>query len=153
MSSAPPLAHLRLEAEARVALPAELQAMGWRCLAVFCPYDPRVIAACGVTRQKLVYFYDFVQCAMLRSVALNEWPTALAACAAAPLVAVAGSSGGMRLVAHPIEGDDADGSGTSFAPADLLLHANNVRSLGFVGDDRLFSASEDEVAQWFVPLF
>ena len=151
-SSAPPLAHLRLEAEELVKLPKAWQSSGWRCLAVFCPYNPQMIAACGVTHQRLVYFYDFVQQTMLHTVALSEWPTALAACPSAPLVAVAGASGGVRLAAHPVAGQEPTHN-NDFAPADMMLHCNAVRSLHFVGDDRLYSASEDEVAQWHFPLF
>ena len=42
------LATLELEGEQLVSLPAEMQALGWRCLAVFCPYHPSLVAACGV---------------------------------------------------------------------------------------------------------
>ena len=33
------------------------------------------------------------------------------------------------------------------------MHASSVRSLHFVGDSLLYTASEDEVAQWNLPLF
>jgi hypothetical protein len=33
------------------------------------------------------------------------------------------------------------------------MHASSVRSLHFVGDSQLYTASEDEVAQWNLPLF
>ena len=86
---------------------------------------------------------------MVRTVTLSEWPTALAACAAAPLIAVAGASGGVRLSAHPM----ADADNKAFAPADMMMHAQNVVSIHFVGNDKLYTASEDEVAQWHLPLF
>lgn len=34
-----------------------------------------------------------------------------------------------------------------------VMHASSVRSLHFVGDSLLYTASEDEVAQWNLPLF
>ena len=34
-----------------------------------------------------------------------------------------------------------------------VMHACSVRSLHFVGDSLLYTASEDEVAQWNLPLF
>ena len=52
---------------------------------------------------------------MVRTVTLSEWPTALAACAAAPIVAVGGASGGVRLAAHPFDASD----NALFAPADM----------------------------------
>ena len=51
----PPLAQLQLERfDALISLPTEMQPLGWRCLAVFCPYHPQLIAACGVTQRKQV---------------------------------------------------------------------------------------------------
>jgi len=126
-----------------------MQPLGWRCLAVFCPYHPQLVAACGVTQRKQVHFYDFLARTMVRTVTLSEWPTALAACAAAPIVAVGGASGGVRLAAHPFDASD----NALFAPADMVMHASSVRSLHFVGDSLLYTASEDEVAQWNLPLF
>ena len=125
-----------------------------------------------------VHFYDFLARTMVRTVTLSEWPTALAACAAAPIVAVGGASGGVRLAAHPFDASD----NALFAPADMarylalpsdhaargcacfspshpiitppqVMHASSVRSLHFVGDSLLYTASEDEVAQWNLPLF
>ena len=55
-AAAPPLlAQLQLERD--VALdspPTEMQPLGWRCLAVFCPYHPQLVAAWGVTQRKQV---------------------------------------------------------------------------------------------------
>jgi hypothetical protein len=51
----PPLAQLQLERfDALISLPTEMQPLGWRCLAVFCPYHPQLVAACGVTQRKQV---------------------------------------------------------------------------------------------------
>ena len=55
---------------------------------------------------------------MVRTVTLSEWPTALAACAAAPIVAVGGASGGVRLAAHPFHASD----NALFAPADMVRY-------------------------------
>ena len=63
---------------------------------------------------------------MLHTVVMNECPTALAACAAAPLVAVAGTGGGVRLVVHPVA-DHEPSHNDAFAPADIMLHSNHVR--------------------------
>ena len=65
-----------------------------------------------------VHFYDFLARAMVRTVTLSEWPTALAACAAAPIVAVGGASGGVRLAAHPFDASD----NALFAPADMARY-------------------------------
>lgn len=62
---------------------------------------------------------------MLHTVVMNECPTALAACAAAPLVAVAGTGGGVRLVVHPLA-DHEPSHSDAFAPADIMLHSNHV---------------------------
>ena len=55
-AAAPPLlAQLQLERDdALISLPTEMQPLGWRCLAVFCPYHPQLVAACGVTQRKQV---------------------------------------------------------------------------------------------------
>ena len=65
-----------------------------------------------------VHFYDFLARTMVRTVTLSEWPTALAACAAAPIVAVGGASGGVRLAAHPFDASD----NALFAPADMARY-------------------------------
>ena len=133
-----------------------------------------------------VHFYDFLARAMVRTVTLSDG-LRVAACAAAPIVAVGGASGGVRLAAHPFDASD----NALFAPADMarylalpsyqclipdplipmltavhasppshpiitppqVMHASSVRSLHFVGDSLLYTASEDEVAQWNLPLF
>ena len=57
----PPLAQLQLERDdALISLPTEMQPLGWRCLAVFCPYHPQLVAACGVTQRKQVGSCDLL---------------------------------------------------------------------------------------------
>ena len=88
---------------------------------------------------------------MVRTVTLSEWPTALAASRAAPLVAVAGASGRVVLASHPAGEPTASDDGDGFDSAELALHCHTIRSVHFSGG-ALYSASDDEVAQWRLPL-
>ena len=91
---------------------------------------------------------------------LDEWPTALAVCPAAQLLAVGGASGTVKLVEYlpePEEEEDKALERAAIAACDdvsdvLLrssagaeLHCHNVRDLQFAGTT-LYSASDDEVA-------
>ena len=74
----------------------------------------------------------------------------------------------MRLVEYPPEPESAEeeakelkaiaaaAEGTGYgglvsSAAGVELHCHNVRALGFAGSS-LYSASDDEVAQWELPL-
>ena len=99
----------------------------------------------------------------------NTFNGALAACAAAPLLALAGASGKVKLleylappeteaeiVAEEKALDAAADSGDAVAgllrsAEDVELHCNNVREVHFAGA-KLFSAAYDEVAHWDLPL-
>ena len=64
----------------------------------FCPFRPDVVACCGLTRQRKLLLLDYVRQAPLAMLPLDEWPTSLCACVAAPLLAVGGASGTVKLV-------------------------------------------------------
>ena len=161
---------------------------------------------CGVTRERRLLFYDYVQRAPVVAVALQvilflkttrmifdhctipalmfsqiptlnhlqEWPTALAVCDSAPLLALAGASGRVKMVSFPraIVGDQESGrhsplgkfnsscsfssransrahaiTGTEMDVVDVALHTHTIHSLYFCGGT-LLSASDDEVAHW-----
>ena len=92
-------------------------------------------------------FYDYLKRTPLMALLLSEWPTALAASRAAPLVAVAGASGRVVLASHPAGEPTASDDGDGFDSAELALHCHTIRSVHFSGG-ALYSASDDEVAQW-----
>ena len=161
-AEATPLVSLSLETAPLLKLPARLTPLGWRCLVSFLPGRPGVIACTGLTRQRRVTLYDFVARVPLASLALSEWPTALAASDAAPLLAVGGASGAVQMIEYlpsPATAEEAeaeqallaDGGSVLLGAASVELHCHNVRSLHFAGDC-LYSAAEDEVATWRLPL-
>jgi hypothetical protein len=59
--SAEPVASITLETQPLLALPAKLQSRGWKCLVAFCPYRTDVVACCGLTQQRKLMLYDYVQ--------------------------------------------------------------------------------------------
>lgn len=150
-----PIISLTLEAEPILTLPVELLTLGWRCVASFCTLRPEIIACSGLTRDRRLVLYNYLKRTPLLALSLDEWPTSLAACRIAPLLAVAGASGRVKLVSYPA-GEEACEAGTRDATAavdvvDLELHCHNVRSLQFTGSI-LHSGSDDEIAQWLMPL-
>ena len=174
--SVPPLASFSLETTPLLTVPPKLQPLGWKCLVAFCPFRPSVVACSGLTRQRKLVLYDYVQHAPLAYLSLSEWPTALAVCPHVPLIAVGGASGKAKMieyrpqpeteserlaeeaaVARAVaaamvsggEGPEA-GGGLICSAATAELHCHNVRSLHFAGSS-LISAGDDEVAQWEMP--
>ena len=172
--SVTPIVTVYLEDQGKplLALPAKLAALGWKCLAAFCPHRPSVIACTGLTRQRRLLLFDYMEGAVLASLSLDEWPTALAASDELPIVAVGGASGAVKIVEYlpdarteqELEEEEealaaaaaAALAGTSAgrqplglmrSAASVELHCHNVRSLEFCGSC-LYSAAEDEVAQW-----
>ena len=164
-----PITSLTLESKPILTLPDNLRSLGWRCLVAFLPFRPSVIACCGLTRRRQLVLYDTERDFPLSAFPMDEWPTALAACAAAPLLALAGASGKVKLleylappeteaeiVAEEKALDAAADSGDAVAgllrsAEDVELHCNNVREVHFAGA-KLFSAADDEVAHWDLPL-
>ena len=145
-----PLVSLALESEPLMTLQEEVKAIGWKCLAAFCPTAPSMLACCGLTQTRRLVFYDYLKRTPLMALLLSEWPTALAASRAAPLVAVAGASGRVVLASHPAGEPTASDDGDGFDSAELALHCHTIRSVHFSGG-ALYSASDDEVAQWRLP--
>ena len=100
---------------------------------------------------------------------LSEWPTAISTCAVAPLISIAGASGSVKLLEYLADPEDeaslheedlqltaaAKSGGTVDgllrSSHDIELHCHNVREVHFAGPT-LFSAADDEVAQWDLPL-
>ena len=165
-ASVEPTISITLETQPLLTLPSKLQPLGWKCLVAFCPHRPDVVAACGLTRQRKLMLFDYVRYAPLAVFPLDEWPTSLAACTAAPLLAVGGASGTVRLIeylAEPEEEADRALERAAIAAAEDVngvmirsaagaeLHCHNVRSLRFAGSS-LISAADDEVATWQLPL-
>jgi len=161
-AEATPLVSLSLESAPVLKLPAKLAPLGWRCLVSFLPGRPGVIACTGLTRERRLTLYDFLQRVPVAALSLDEWPTSLAACDCAPLLAVGGASGAVQLIeylASPTTAEEAaaeervldSGGSVLIGAASVELHCHNVRSLHF-GGNRLFSAAEDEVAVWQMPI-
>ena len=157
---------ITLETQPLLTLPSNLASLGWKCLVKFCPFRPDVVACCGLTRQRKLILFDYMRYAPIAVIPLDEWPTSLATCAAAPLLAVGGASGGAKFVEYLAESETEEeqrlelseiATSASLAAvmlrsaADAELHCNNIRSLAFAGAT-LFSAAEDEVASWALPL-
>ena len=161
-AEATPLVSLSLETAPLLKLPAKLAPLGWKCLVSFLPGRPGVIACTGLTRNRRLTLYDFLQRQPLAALALDEWPTSLAACDVAPLLAVGGASGAVQLVEYlqaPTTAEEAAeeaahleaGGSVLRGAASVELHCHNVRSLAF-GGECLYSAAEDEVATWELPM-
>ena len=101
---------------------------------------------------------------------LDEWPTCLSASPSLPLIAVGGASGTLKLVeylAGPENDEEAAEEAAAIDAAEeagvtvegLLrstaavdVHCHNVREVCFAGA-MLFTAGDDEVAQWQLPHF
>ena len=145
-----PLVTLELEPEALLVVPSELASLGWRCIAAFCPHHPPVVACCGLTRERRLLFYDFVQRSPLVAVPLQEWPTALAFSHAAPLLALGGASGRVKLISFEEHALYPAVGRAELDVIDVALHTHAVRSLHFSGS-ALHSASDEEVAEWQLP--
>ena len=163
-ANVPPLATIDLETSPLLTVPAKLQTLGWKCLVAFCRLRPEVVACSGLTRLRHVLLYDYVACVPLARLNLDEWPTALAACPEAPLLAVGGASGAVKFVEYLPEPEtraEADEeaellsavgtAGLVRSAATVELHCHNVRGLAFSGAC-LYSAGEDEMARWLMPL-
>ena len=115
-----PLVSLALNSEPLMTL-QEVKAIGWKCLAALSDgaFHARVLRARAPPLLRLP------KRTPLMALLLSEWPTALAASRAAPLVAVAGASGRVVLASHPA-GRPAPRRRRRLRPAELALHCHTV---------------------------
>eukprot|EP00967_Tisochrysis_lutea_P059741 scaffold76160_cov30-Tisochrysis_lutea.AAC.13 len=100
---AAPIAQLSLhESDSFAAqLPKEADLMGWRANVAFLPANRQLLAAAGCVSRRRLLLYNYARRAVFMAVELEEWPCAIAACMAAPIIAVAGATGKVKLVVYP----------------------------------------------------
>ncbi|KAL1511948.1 hypothetical protein AB1Y20_005228 [Prymnesium parvum] len=151
LTPADPILTIELEPEPLLVVAHELAAIGWRCLAAFCPHHHQVIACCGLTRERRLLFYDFVQRQPLMAVPLPEWPTSLAFSRCAPLLAIAGARGRVMLISYPQFGAFYPFLGVAkLDVVNISLHTRTVNSVYF-GGSVLHTATDREIAEWQLP--